>query len=32
MTAPSSMADVVSTSRQGLIECADVMTPGAGWP
>lgn len=32
MTAPSSVADVVSTSRQGRIECAEVQAPGAGWP
>ena len=32
MTAPSSMADVVSTVRQGRIECAEVGVPGAGRP
>jgi len=32
MTAPSSMADVVSTVRQGRIECAEVRVPGAGRP
>jgi sugar lactone lactonase YvrE len=32
MTAPSSLAEVVSASRQGAIECAVVTTPGAGWP
>lgn len=32
MTAPSSIADIVSASRQGRIECADVQVPGAGWP
>lgn len=32
MTAPSSVADVVSTSRQGRVECADVGVPGAGRP
>lgn len=32
MTAPSSAAAVVSAGRHGLIECAEVATPGAGWP
>jgi sugar lactone lactonase YvrE len=32
MTAPSSMADVVSAVRQGRIECAEVRAPGAGRP
>jgi sugar lactone lactonase YvrE len=32
MTAPSSMPDVVSKSRQGHVACAGVETPGAGWP
>jgi sugar lactone lactonase YvrE len=32
MTAPSSAAAVVSAARRGLIECAEVATPGAGWP
>jgi len=32
MTAPSSMAEVVSTSRQGHVLTARVETPGAGWP
>ena len=32
MTAPSSMADDVSTVRQGRIECAEVRVPGAGRP
>lgn len=32
MTAPSSVADVVSTVRQGRIECASVPVPGAGRP
>jgi sugar lactone lactonase YvrE len=32
MTAPSSSPGVVSTARRGLIECAEVSTPGAGWP
>jgi sugar lactone lactonase YvrE len=32
MTAPSSIADVVSKSRQGHVAGADVQTPGAGWP
>jgi sugar lactone lactonase YvrE len=32
MTAPSSVADVVSTSRRGRIECAEVQAPGAGRP
>ena len=32
MTAPSSVADVVSTVRQGRIECAEVRVPGAGRP
>ena len=32
MTAPSSAAAVVSVARPGLIECAEVATPGAGWP
>jgi sugar lactone lactonase YvrE len=32
MTAPSSLPEVVSTSRQGHVECADVVTPGAGSP
>jgi sugar lactone lactonase YvrE len=32
MTAPSSMAEIVSASRQGQIEYADVAVAGAGWP
>jgi sugar lactone lactonase YvrE len=32
MTAPTSMADVVSTARQGHIACAEVETAGAGRP
>jgi len=32
MTAPSSLADVVSVSRQGRIEWAEVRVPGAGRP
>lgn len=32
MTAPSSSPAVVSTARLGAIECAEVSTPGAGWP
>jgi len=32
MTAPSSVADVVSRSRQGRIECAKVEAAGAGRP
>jgi len=32
MTAPSSLPDIVSPSRQGLIETARVATPGAGRP
>jgi sugar lactone lactonase YvrE len=32
MTAPSSVAALVSRSRQGRIECAEVATPGAGRP
>ena len=32
MTAPSSVADVVSTARQGRIECAEVGVAGAGRP
>jgi len=32
MTAPTSMADVVSRARQGYVACADVKTPGAGLP
>jgi sugar lactone lactonase YvrE len=32
MTAPSSMPDIVSKSRQGHVASADVETPGAGWP
>jgi sugar lactone lactonase YvrE len=32
MTAPSSMPDDVSGVRKGHILCADVATPGAGWP
>jgi sugar lactone lactonase YvrE len=32
MTAPSSVADVVSKSPQGRIACARVETPGAGRP
>jgi sugar lactone lactonase YvrE len=32
MTAPSSVADVVSTARQGHIMTARVHTPGAGRP
>jgi sugar lactone lactonase YvrE len=32
MTAPSSVADVVSRARLGRIAVAEVATPGAGWP
>lgn len=32
LTAPTSLASVVSQSRQGRIECCDVETAGAGWP
>jgi sugar lactone lactonase YvrE len=32
MTAPTSMADLVSKAREGRIECAEVETPGAGLP
>ena len=32
MTAPSSMPDIVSQSRQGHVACAQVNTPGAGRP
>jgi sugar lactone lactonase YvrE len=32
MTAPSSLPEVVSTSRQGHVECAEVVAPGARWP
>jgi len=32
MTAPSSVAEMVATSRQGRIECAPVEVPGAGQP
>lgn len=32
MTAPSSVAEMVATSRQGRIECAQVEVPGAGQP
>jgi sugar lactone lactonase YvrE len=32
MTAPSSMAEIVSGSRQGQIEYLDVAAAGAGWP
>jgi sugar lactone lactonase YvrE len=32
MTAPTSVADIVSTARQGHIACAEVETAGAGWP
>lgn len=32
MTAPSSMAEIVSASRQGQIEYLDVAVAGAGWP
>jgi len=32
MTAPSSMAEIVSGSRQGQIEYLDVAVAGAGWP
>ena len=32
MTAPSSVASLVSTSPQGRIECAEVEVPGAGLP
>jgi hypothetical protein len=32
MTAPSSVADIVSKSRQGHILCAEVETGGAGRP
>jgi sugar lactone lactonase YvrE len=32
MTAPSSVADVVSKSRQGRVECAEVEVAGAGRP
>ena len=32
MTAPSFVADVVSTARRGRIECVEVGVPGAGRP
>jgi sugar lactone lactonase YvrE len=32
MTAPGSVADVVSTVRQGRVECAEARVPGAGRP
>jgi sugar lactone lactonase YvrE len=32
LTAPSSVAEVVSRVRDGRIETARVATPGAGWP
>lgn len=32
MTAPTSLADAVSKSRQGRIESCEVETAGAGWP
>jgi sugar lactone lactonase YvrE len=32
MTAPSSSPAEVSAARLGAIECAEVSTPGAGWP
>ena len=32
LTAPTSLASVVSQSRQGRIEYCDVETAGAGWP
>ena len=32
LTAPTSLASVVSQSRQGRIECCRVETTGAGWP
>ena len=32
MTAPSSVAEIVSASPQGRIECVEVATPGAGLP
>jgi sugar lactone lactonase YvrE len=32
MTAPTSMAEVVSKTRQGHVVCAEVETPGAGLP
>lgn len=32
MTAPSSSPDVVRPTPRGAIECAEVETPGAGWP
>jgi sugar lactone lactonase YvrE len=32
MTAPSSMAEVVSAARQGQIEYLEVAVAGAGWP
>jgi sugar lactone lactonase YvrE len=32
LTAPTSMAEVVSKTRQGRIACAQVETPGAGRP
>jgi sugar lactone lactonase YvrE len=32
MTAPSSVADVVSRARLGRIAVTEVATPGAGWP
>lgn len=32
LTAPTSLASVVSLSRRGRIECCEVETAGAGWP
>jgi sugar lactone lactonase YvrE len=32
MTAPSSVAGIASQARQGHVVCAEVATPGAGWP
>ena len=32
MTAPSSMPELVATTRQGHVLCAEVETAGAGWP
>jgi sugar lactone lactonase YvrE len=32
MTAPSSVASIVSASRQGQVAVAEVRTAGAGWP
>jgi sugar lactone lactonase YvrE len=32
MTAPTSMADLVSLARDGHVACAEVETPGAGLP